>query len=125
MVIALGARGSEDGEGAKGSLFKGLTPKPMGPRLAIRDRCFGLEVATDSPHAEMRPLDAPEAVNRNGDVVAVLNTPPFATPESTQSSDSSPGLATDSPAAEMRPLDAPKRVKMLRWRFLNPAAKQS
>ena len=36
--------------------------------------------------------------------------PPFATPESTQSSDSSPGLAIDSLNEEMRPLDAPEAV---------------
>jgi hypothetical protein len=34
----------------------------------------------------------------------------FATPESTQSSDSSPGVAIDSPNEEMRPLDAPEAV---------------
>ena len=46
---------------------------------SIQSSDFSPEVATDSPHAEMRPLDAPEAINRNessdsySDVVAVLN----------------------------------------------------
>jgi excisionase family DNA binding protein len=86
-------------------------------QASVQSSDSSLGAATDSPAAEMRPLDAAEAVNRNessdnyGDVVAVLNMPPFASPESNQSSDSSLGAATDNPAAEMRPLDAPKRVK--------------
>ncbi len=53
------------------------TPSPAPASIQSSDSSPG--VATDSPHAEMRPLDAPEAVNRNessdsyGDVVAVLN----------------------------------------------------
>ena len=46
---------------------------------SIQSSDFSPEVATDSPHAEMRPLDPPKTINRNessdsyGDVVAVLN----------------------------------------------------
>ena len=46
---------------------------------SIQSSDFSHEVATDSPHAEMRPLDPPKTINRNessdsySDVVAVLN----------------------------------------------------
>ena len=51
------------------------SPAPASTQSSVSS----LEVATDSPHAEMRPLDPPKTINRNessdsyGDVVAVLN----------------------------------------------------